>query len=358
MQNMKATMRAQVITQPKKIQMQEIAVPTIGPGEALIRVEMCGICGTDYKILQGEYAREYLPLVAGHEFWGIIEAISQEGGPFSVGDRVSVDLCMPCGTCYFCRRGDQLLCTTFTQLGIHTDGAFAEYVKVPIKNCYKIPDCISDDAATFIEPMTAVMQASKRMNCKIASSVVVIGCGLGILHGVFAKLRGAAPVIVIGDSQRRLDIAREMGVDITINIHKEDAFARVMEITGGIGADYVLEAVGTPATYEQAFAMVRRGGTVEAFGVVGEGKTAALPPYEFVLGEKKLSGSCAGIGNDWGDVIRLLEYKRIDPAPLFFKVVPLEALEDAILESHQNKEITRIFVSPRIDKERIINSNK
>lgn len=347
-------MRAQVVEAPGQMVLKEIPVPQINDDEALIKVQMCGICGTDYKILHGEYAADCLPVVPGHEFWGEIEQIGKNCADFKVGDRVSVDLCLPCGTCYFCRRGDQLLCSTFTQLGIHIDGAFAEYVKAPVKNCYHIPDCIDDYSATFIEPMTAVMQASKRMNCKIGSSVVVIGCGLGVLHGVLARLRGAAPVIVVGDSERRLKIAKDMGVDYTINIKEEDAVAQVMKLTNGIGADYVLEAVGTPATYEQAFQMVRRGGTVEAFGVVPQGRTASLSPYEFVLGEKKISGSCAGIGNDWGDVIRLLEYKRVDPSPLFSKVVPLENLEQAIQESRENKEITRIFVSPWIDREVVI----
>ncbi len=353
---MPGMMRAQVVERPGKMVLKQIPIPEINEDEVLIKVQMCGICGTDYKILHGEYAKDSLPVVPGHEFWGIVEKIGKNSVDFKVGDRVSVDLCMPCGTCYFCRRGDELLCSTFTQLGIHADGAFAEYVKAPIKNCYHIPDSIDDYSATFIEPMTAVIQGSKKMNCKIASSIVVIGCGLGILHGVFAKLRGAAPVIIVGDSERRLQIAKDMGVDYVININDTpDPVAEVMKLTGGIGADYVLEAVGTPATYEQAFQMVRRGGTVEAFGVVDPAKTAALPPYEFVLGEKKVSGSCAGIGNDWGDVIRLLEYKRIDPSPLFSKVVPLEQLEEAIQESKENKEITRIFVSPWIDKEVIIN---
>ncbi|MDD4081459.1 MAG: zinc-binding dehydrogenase [Eubacteriales bacterium] len=195
------------------------------------------------------------------------------------------------------------------------------------------------------------------MNSKISSSVVVIGCGLGILHGAFARLRGAAPVIVVGNSERRLRIAKEMDVDAVIDIQDTpDPVQEVLRLTRGVGADYVLEAVETPATYEQAFKMIRRGGTAEAFGVVSPDQMAAFPPYEFVLGEKKISGSCAGIGNDWGNVIRLLEYRRIDPSPLFSKVVPLEMLGEAMEESRKNTEITKIFVSPRIDREIIINS--
>jgi L-iditol 2-dehydrogenase len=348
-------MKAQVIEAPGKMTLKQVPVPVINDDEVLIKVKMCGICGTDWKIYNGQYSAQYLPMISGHEFWGIIEETGKNVKDLKVGDRVSADICMPCGTCYFCRRGEGLLCQTFTQLGIHTDGAFAEYVKAPWKNCYPIPEEVDDLSAAFIEPMTAVMEASKKMDLKISSSVVVIGCGLGILHAAFAKLRGAAPVIVVGDNAAKLAMAKDMGADITIDINTvKDPVAEVKKITNGIGADYVLEAVGTPKTYEQAFNMVRRGGKVEAFGVVPEGQTASLPPYEFVLGEKKVSGSCAGIGNDWGDVINLLKYKRVDPRPLFSMVIPLEELEQALHEIRKNPELIRVFVSPEATKRRML----
>ncbi len=299
---------------------------------------------------------QFLPMISGHEFWGIIEELGSDAKGLQVGDRVSVDICMPCGTCYFCRRGDHLLCETFTQLGIHTDGAFAEYVKAPWRNCYKIPDEVDDYSAAFIEPLTAVIQASKRMDLKIASSAVIIGCGLGILHAAMAKLRGAAPVIVIGTSTERLKMAKQMGADFIIDLNKiNDPVAEVMRLTDGIGADYVLEAVGKPETYEQAFKMLRRGGKLEAFGIPPQGQTAALEPYEFVLGEKKVDGSCAGIGNDWGDVINLLKYKRIEPKQLFTMAVPLEELEEALHELRRDKTIIKIFVSPELKEKVYIN---
>ena len=351
------TMRAQVVESPGKMVLKEVPVPVINEDEVLIKVKMCGICGTDLKIYSGEYAAEYLPFIPGHEFWGIIEQVGKNSEGLKVGDRVSADICLVCGTCYFCKRNDFLLCEKFTQLGIHTNGAYAEYIKVPWKNIYPIPDGVDDYSAAFIEPMTAVLEGSKVMDCKISSSVVVIGCGLGILHAAMAKLRGAAPVIIIGDSKKRLEMARKMNVadyylDITTGI---DPVAEVMKITKGIGSDYVLEAVGSPATYEQAFKMLRRGGVLEAFGVVGKGKTASFEPYEFVLGEKKVRGSCAGFGNDWGEVINLLAYGRIDPSPLFSQVVPLEDLEDALHELKTDKEIIKMFVNPELHKRIVIN---
>ncbi|HEY8349886.1 MAG TPA: alcohol dehydrogenase catalytic domain-containing protein [Clostridia bacterium] len=352
---MARTMRAQVIEAPGKMVLKQVPVPEISPDEVLIKVSMCGICGTDWKIYKGEYASEFLPMISGHEFWGVIEEVGSNARGLKKGDRVAVDICLPCGTCYYCRRGDELLCETFTQLGIHTDGAFAEYVKAPWTNCYLIPDEVDALSAAFVEPLTAVMQAAKKMDVAIASSVVIIGTGLGILHGALAKLRGAAPVIVIGRSESKLRLAKQLGADFTININEvDDPVTEVKRLTGGIGADYVLESVGTPETYEQAFNMVRRGGKVEAFGICPPDRKACFSPYEFVLGEKKVSGSCAGIGNDWGDVLTLLKYKRIDPTPMFSMIVPLEELEQALHELRTNKDLIKVFVDPSATERKIL----
>lgn len=344
-------MKAQVVEAPDKIVYKDVPVPQINENEVLIKVKYCGICGSDWSIYKGYYAAEKLPLITGHEFWGIIEEVGSNVTGLKVGDRVAADLCLCCGTCYFCRRGDGLLCKTFTQLGIHTNGGFAEYVKAPGNNCYIIPDEIDDYAATFIEPLTTTIQASKRMDCELGSSVVVIGCGLGVIHAAMAKLRGATPVILIGDNAKRLKVAKNMGIDFCINIHDvPDVVAEVMKITNGVGADYVLEAVGNTKTYEQAFAMLRRGGKIQAFGICAPDAAAALPPYEFVLGEKKVSGSCAGIGNDWGIAIDLLKYKRIDPSGMYSMIVPLSELESALNELQTNKELFKVFVSPEAEK--------
>ena len=352
---MSRTMRAQVVEEPGKMVLKQVPIPEISAEEVLIKVSMCGICGTDWKIYKGEYASEFLPMISGHEFWGVVEEVGSNAKGLKKGDRVAVDICLPCGTCYYCRKGDALLCETFTQLGIHTDGAFAEYVKAPWRNCFLIPDEVDSLSAAFIEPLTAVIQASKRMDVKIASSVVIIGDGLGILHGALAKLRGAAPVIVIGASEARLNMAKQFGADYIIDVTKtEDPVAEVKRLTNGIGADYVLEAVGTPKTYEQAFNMVRRGGKVEAFGICPPDQKACFSPYEFVLGEKKVSGSCAGIGNDWGDVLTLLKYKRVDPSVMFSMIVPLEELEQALNELHTNKDLIKVFVDPSIKERKVL----
>ena len=357
---MQRMMRAVVLESPRKMQLRQVPVPQAGEGEVLVKVKYCGICGSDWGAYIGKYADEaaLLPLVIGHEFFGTVA----EKGPnvpdqIALGERVSCDICLPCGTCYHCRRGEPLLCDSFRQIGIHTaetSGGYSEYVKVPWKNLYRVPDEVSDYQAAFIEPLTACLSASHNMGLEIASSIVIIGAGLGVIHGCLAKLRGAAPVIVVDANADRLATAKQMCADYVIDINKTpDAVAEVLRLTGGVGADYVLEAVGSGRTYEQAMRMVRRGGTVECFGICADDDYASFRPVEFVLGEKKIHGSCAGIGHHWQEAITLLQYKRIDPMPLVSMVVPLEETERALLELRENKKLVKVLVSPEIN-ERVI----
>jgi threonine dehydrogenase-like Zn-dependent dehydrogenase len=237
-------------------------------------------------------------------------------------------------------------------------GGFSEYVKAPWSNIYKVPDEVSDLKAAFIEPLTTTIQGAKKMNAEIAGSIAIIGTGLGTIHGVMAKLRGLCPIIVIDKNEKRLAMAKEMCADYTINFEKTpDVVAEVFRLTNGVGADYVIEAVGTPATYEQAFNMLRRGGTLESFGICAEGDMMRLDPYQFVLNEKKVSGSCAGIGNDWGDAIKLLQYDRFDPTPMISMVVPLEELEQALHELHDPAtagSLIKVLVSPELTERRVL----
>jgi L-iditol 2-dehydrogenase len=206
-------MKAAVVEKPGVIAIKEIPVPEISEDEVLIKVKYTGICGTDYSIYRGFYSADKLPMVAGHEFSGVIEKLGKNAKGLKEGDRVTADINMSCGVCFYCRRGQKLMCRDFTQLGIHTDGSYAEYVKAPWDQVHILPENLDFMTGAFIEPVSCVIHSSKAMNVRIGSSVAVIGCGLGILHSAVAILRGAAPGIIIGDNKKRLDIAKEMGVD-------------------------------------------------------------------------------------------------------------------------------------------------
>lgn len=352
---MAGKMKAAVFEKIGSIKVQDVLIPEIGDDDVLIRVKYTGICGTDWSIYNGWYSADKLPMIAGHEFSGQIAKVGKNARKLKEGDRVTADINMSCGTCFYCRRGEKLLCNDFVQLGIHINGTFAEYVKAPWQQVHLLPDNLNYEAGAFIEPVSCVVHSAKAMNAKIGSSVVVIGCGLGVLHARMAILRACAPVIVIGDNEKRLQIAKDMGADVIIDSRKtQDTVAEVMKLTSGRGADYVIEAVGKTTTYEQAFKMLRRGGTLTAFGIVGENDTIPMRPFEFVLGEKKVTGSCAGVGQDWPDAMTLIANGRIKPEPLFSMKVPLEDLEWALKEIRRDNSIFKVFVSPDITKREML----
>jgi len=348
---MQSQMKAQVVEKPGKMVLKQVPVPDINDDEVLIKVRYTGICGTDWSIFTGKYSKDRLPLIPGHEFSGTVEKTGKNARNLKPGDRVTADINMSCGYCFYCRRGQKLLCGEFTQLGIHINGTYAQYVKAPWEQVHKLPDNIDFLKGAFIEPVSCVIHSAKAMQVEMGSSVTILGSKLGILHAAVARHRGAAPVILLGRNQNRLNIARQMGADFIINVNRvEDPVAEVKKITQGRGADYVVEAVGTPKTYEQALAMVRPGGTLAAFGITGVDDTITVKPFDIVLGERKITGSCAGVGNDWNDAIALLQYGRIDPQPLFSMIVPLEELQETLEEIQENQELIKVFVSPDISR--------
>jgi threonine dehydrogenase-like Zn-dependent dehydrogenase len=348
-------MKAAVVEKPNVIAVKQVPVPTIDENEVLIKVKYTGICGTDWSIYTGKYSADKLPLIAGHEFSGTVAQVGKKTKGLREGDRVTADINMSCGTCFYCRHGQKLMCRDFRQLGIHIDGTYAEYVKAPYDQVHVLPESLTFLSGAFIEPVSCVIHSSKAAKVTHGSSVAVIGSGLGVLHGRLARLRGAAPVIVIGDNAKRLAIAKEFGVDVTINIKDgKDPVAEVKKLTGGRGADFVVEAVGTPATYEQAFQMVRPGGTIAAFGICAGDDTIRVKPYDLVLGEMTVVGSCAGVGPDWPDAIALLANGHIKPESMYSMVVPLEDLESALKELRTNPNLIKVFVSSEISRREIL----
>ena len=193
------------------------------------------------------------------------------------------------------------------------------------------------------------------MNARIGSSVAIVGCGLGVLHARMAVLRACAPVIIIGDNKKRLQIAKDMGADYTIDVNEvADPVAEVRELTDGRGVDYAIEAVGTTKTYEQAFAMCARAAHFPPLASPASRISCRSVPLNLCWARKKITGSCAGIGDDWPDAITLLANGRIDPKPLFSMKVPLEDLEWSLHELRRDPNLFKIFVSPEVSKREVL----
>ena len=184
---MAGMMKAAVFEKPNVITVKQVPVPEIGDDEVLIKVKYTGICGTDWSIYTGKYSANKLPMIAGHEFSGVVAQVGKKARGVKEGDRVTADINMSCGTCFYCRKGQKLMCRDFHQLGIHVDGTYADYVKAPFDQVHKLPDQLSFLAGAFIEPVSCVIHSSKAARVTHGSSVAVIGSGLGVLHGALAQ---------------------------------------------------------------------------------------------------------------------------------------------------------------------------
>lgn len=347
MQQLPSTMKAAVFSGPNDLKVERVPVPEVGANDVLLHVDMCGICGTDVHILRGSFPAPNLPLIPGHEFAGHVVAVGENVGHVKTGDYVTADINLACGHCYFCRRQQKLFCEQIRQIGVHTHGALAEYVKAPASAIYQVPEELSARQGAYIEPLACAVRGQQRADITPGSSVVIIGGGpMGLAHIKLAKLKGASPIIVTEMNRVRLDKASEMGADHAIDAGKEDAVEAVRRLTEGRGADYVIEAVGSIPTYKQAFEMVRRGGTLVAYGAAPSTATMELRPFDIYSKELNVVGSYAGTYETWPEAIALIQGGRFDPEEIVTEVVPLEDVVGAIETVEKNKDVIKIQIRP------------
>lgn len=347
MSSLPRTMKAAVFYGPNDLRLEKVPVPTIGEDDVLLKVDMCGICGTDVHIFRGHFPAPNLPLIPGHEFAGHAVAVGPNVDYVKAGDYVTADINISCGHCYFCRRQQKLFCQQIRQIGVHMHGALAEYVKVPAASIYHVPEELSPEEGAYIEPLACAVHGQDRANIRTGSSVAIIGGGpMGLAHIQLAKLKGAAPIICTELNKTRLRKAREMGADVTVDAGETDAVAEVLRLTEGRGADYVIEAVGSIPTYKQAFQMVRRGGTVVAYGAAPSTATLDLKPFDIYSKELTIVGSYAGTYETWPEAIALIHGSRFDPNTIITKTVPLEDIVAALETAEKDKDVIKIQVRP------------
>ena len=305
-------MKAWVLGDPDQLLLLEKPVPVPARAEVLIRIDAVAICATDLEIIHSgspasiegglPFNKNFTP---GHEYMGTVAALGPDVDEFKIGERISVEIHAGCGQCKRCRQGMYTSCLNYGKPekghranGFTTDGGFAEYAVNHINTLARVPDTMSDAEATLVVTAGTSMYGLTELGGLVAGeSVVVIGPGpIGLLAVAVAKSLGASPVILTGTRNRRLAIGRELGADRVININDEDAVEVVKQLTGGIGADYVVECAGTEATINQAIHMTNRGGkiclaafphdpvtmdiahlvknNIYTFGIRGEGRSA------------------------------------------------------------------------------------
>ena len=323
------TMKAAVLTAPGRFELREVAVPEVGADQVLVRIARTGICGTDIHMFHGHYAADRLPLIPGHEFCGTISELGANVSHLAIGMRVVVDINVGCGSCYWCRRNEVLNCSEVSQIGIHQSGAFAEYVAVPARLAIPVAADIADEVLALTEPVACVVRAARKAGVSFGQSVVIFGAGpIGNLQVQMMRLVGAAPIIVTDLSPERCQMALAAGADAAVSDPSELA-QTVLRLTGGRGADHVIESVGSKRLYEQAFNLIRRGGHVTFFGITAPGETVPVDILRTVLEENSLKGSVAAMGEDMHDAVTLLSHGRFRTADFTKSEFDLDQIQQA-----------------------------
>ena len=252
---------------------RQMPIPQIGPDDVLVKVKVASVCGTDLHIYNwDQWAQNRIkpPLIPGHEFCGNVVAIGKNVTVVKEGDFVSAEMHVACGKCLQCRTGEAHICQSVKIIGVDADGAFAEYVVIPESNIWKLDPTIPLDYASILDPLGNAVHTVLAGEI-VAKTVAITGCGpIGLFSIAVAKAAGATSVFAIEVNEHRARIAREMNADYVLNPAKEDVNAIVMEKTGGLGVDVVLEMAGHPDSIRTAFDIVRRGGRISLLGLTSK----------------------------------------------------------------------------------------
>jgi L-iditol 2-dehydrogenase len=320
-------MKALLLTEYRHLELTDLPRPEIGATDVLVRVAACGICGSDVHGYDGSTGRRIPPLVMGHEAAGIVEAIGGGVTRFKPGDRVTFDSTIYCGACDYCRAGRNNLCDRREVLGVSCGdyrryGAFAEFVAVPERIMYALPDAVPLEHAALIEAVSVAVHAVSRAPLSPEDDVIVVGAGMiGLLVIQALRNAGCGRVLAVDIDDDRLALAKRLGASLTFNAAKGDAVEQILAATGGRGAAAALEVVGTTATIDTAVRGVRKGGAVTLVGNLSP--KAEIPLQMVVNRELVLRGSCASNG-EYPECIELLARGAIDVRPLISACIPLD----------------------------------
>jgi alcohol dehydrogenase len=333
-------MKANVFLGKNKISVEEVAKPRAAAGEAVIRVTLTTICGTDLHIVRGEYP--VVPgLVVGHEPVGVIEELGEGVNGYQIGDRVLVGAITPCGQCRACLSGHASQCGhggTYEALGgwrfgNTIDGAQAEYLRVPYAqaNLAKIPDDLTDEQVVLLADIASTgFSGAESAGIKIGDSVVIFAQGpIGLCATAGARLRGASLIIGIDGDEDRLKMSKRMGADVTLDYRDVDVVDEVKRLTGG-GADVAIEAFGTQQTFESALRSLRPAGTLSSLGVYSGKLQIPYEAFAAGIGDHRIVTTlCPGGKERMRRLMEVVRSGRVDLTPLLTHTFPLERIGEA-----------------------------
>lgn len=272
---------------------REVGKPAAGPDDLLVRIEACGVCGTDRHLFHGEFPCTP-PVTLGHEFSGIVEAIGTGVSGFSVGDRVTGDPNIACGSCPHCNAGRINLCHNLIAIGIRRDGGFAEYVLLPQKQAFSLPKDLKPTHGAFCEPLGCCLHGVDLAQIRPGSAVAVLGGGvIGLLTVQLARLAGATTIILSTRQASRRALAEELGATATVDPSACGIIDTVVGASGLMpgGVDVVFECAGVRETVEQSMRLAKAGATVVVVGVMPQGMKAEFEPFDLLFRELRVLGS-------------------------------------------------------------------
>jgi len=341
-------MKAALLYGVKDLKIENINKPTLSIGEVLVKVKAATTCGTDLKIFQRGYVEGVikLPTIFGHEWAGEVAEVSEELLWPKKGMRVRAGNSAPCLRCKMCQKGDYNLCENMIWLW----GAYAEYVKVPARmvtvNMQEIPSYLRFEEAAITEPLACVLHGAEKANIKLGDTVAIIGAGpIGLLHLLVAKAMGTEKVLVTDLIEERLEVAQKLGAEI-VNAGQVDAVEKVKTLTSDYGADIVIEAIGNPATWEQALKMVRKGGTVLEFGGCPPGTEIKVKTELLHYGQVTVLGTFHATPLHFRKALNLIASRTVDVRPLVTQRMNLERIKDAFDTLIMSKKDIKIAINP------------
>lgn len=338
------TMYVPVFTGEGRLIYEDRPVPRLdAPSDVIVRIEACGICGTDLNILAVPSRHRATPgIIIGHEGAGIVEAVGEAATGLQAGDRVVIAPRLTCGRCAYCRRGLDNQCTDYQTIGTTVDGAFAPYLRAPHSALYKIDQTVALDDAALFEPLSCVVGSVTRTPFQAGDNVAIIGAGpMGLLFALVYRMMGAGRIIVADIAPQRLAFAESLDIDAALNPNAVDLPAEVQALTG-LGADVVVDAVGNQLA--TAITLARRAGHVILFGLRPY-DTTAVSPYTITRHDLTIHGSFVG-NKPFAQTVQLLENRRLRPSILVTHHLPLAELAAGV-DLMRSGQSMKVIIAPQ-----------
>lgn len=329
-------MKACVLHEIGNIKVEEVPTPSPGKGEVLIKIKASGVCGSDIPRVfsKGTY---HFPTIPGHEFAGQIIEVGESVDKGLIGKKASVFPMLPCMKCDACQIGEYAQCNDYNYFGSRCDGGFAEYISVPIWNLVFIPNSLSYEEAAMAEPAAVAIHALRQAGIEIGDNIAIFGAGpIGLMLGQWANTWGADKIMLIDIDDGKIAFAKEQGFEYVFNSKDSDAVEWIKKVTGGIGADIVLEGAGVSSTFEQCLKSVRPFGRVIAMGnPAADMKISQKAYWELLRKQLKIVGTWNSSyvslpKNDWELAIRAMEQKKIDVKPFITHKFSLDDCNEAL----------------------------